>query len=154
MISNSPLLISSPQLRIHCYTKRDVFADFFLEGVQFINSIMFTIKMYKLMNTSSRLVSPNRRVHTTLWKYVVLQRQIQFQFHFQFMFMAIFRALLIFRNFDIYKVVKDPKTYPMKFHILWPNGLVVIATLFYGTLELPDSYVCIYIQFCPTYSQK
>ncbi|KAG2576793.1 hypothetical protein PVAP13_6NG071200 [Panicum virgatum] len=29
---------------------------------------MFTIKMYKLMNTSSRLVSPNRRVHTTLWK--------------------------------------------------------------------------------------
>ena len=46
------------------------------------------------------------------------------------MFMAIFRALLIFRNFDIYKVVKDPKTYPMKFHILWRNGLVVITLVF------------------------
>ena len=68
------------------------------------------------------------------------------------MFMAIFRALSNFRNFDIYKAVKDPKAYAMKFHILWPNGLVVIATLFYGTLELPDSYVCIYIPFCPTYS--
>ena len=44
----------------------------FFVRVQFINSKMFTIKMYKLMNTSSRLISPYRRMHTTLWKYVVL----------------------------------------------------------------------------------
>jgi len=44
---------------------------FFFVRVQFINSKMFTIKMYKLMKTSSRLISPNRRMHTILWKYVV-----------------------------------------------------------------------------------
>jgi len=65
------------------------------------------------------------------------------------MFMAIFRALSIFRNFDIYKAVKDPKTYVMKFHIPWPNGLVVIATFFMAAWNFQtDSYVCIYIQFC------
>ena len=110
--------------------------------------------MYKLMKTCSRLISPNRRMHTILWKYVVFQRQIQFQFHFQFMFMAIFRALSIFRNFDIYKVVKDPKTYPMKFHILWRNGLVVI-TYNYFVLWHPGTsrLLCVHLYIVFPYRQ-
>ena len=50
---------------------REMYLQTFFVRVQFINSKMFTIKMYKLMKTCSRLISPNRRMHTILWKYVV-----------------------------------------------------------------------------------